>query len=84
MSNVLYENVDGAPFCIGAKVTVKKLTDETGNKEFLGKTGKIVYYSYDGACGEIFPHEPIMDVGFEGEKLDQYWPEELESLADEQ
>ena len=84
MPNVFYENVDGAPFYIGAKVTVKKLTDETGNKDFLGKSGKIVYYSYDSGCGEVFPHEPIIGVGFEVGELDQYWPEELKSLTDEQ
>ena len=78
----IHHNIKGAPFEIGATVRVKKVVDETGNKAFIGKIGKIVYYSYDGGCGEVYPHEPMLGIGFEHGKLDQYWPEELEKVSD--
>lgn len=71
------EDIAGAPFRIGAKVTVVQVVDATGGKEFVGKTGEIVHYEYDCGCGQTFPNDPMIGVRFPDGTEEEFWTEEL-------
>jgi hypothetical protein len=72
----LYEDVVGAPFRIGQSVNVIAITDETGDEQFLGKEGRVIYFEYDCGCGQTFPEDPMIGVLL-GNRTEEFWKEEL-------
>jgi hypothetical protein len=72
----LYEDVVGAPFRIGQSVRVISVTDETGDEQFLGKEGIVIYFEYDCGCGQTFPEDPMIGVLL-GKRAEEFWKEEL-------
>ena len=73
-------NIDKAPFFLGAQVTVVKLADEQADDSFLGRSGIVRYYEYDCGCGQQYPCDPMIGVGFDS-AIEEFWAEEL-SLTD--
>lgn len=76
-ANPIYENVDKAPFHIGVRVKVVRLTDDTSNPDYLDKEGVLVYYEYECECGQTYPNDPLIGVHFEDGHVEEYWREEL-------
>ena len=74
-----YENVEGAPFHIGDRVTVlnNPNNDETFNMLFVFKTGVIVHFDSGCGCGQSFPDDPKIGVRFNNETIEEFWKEEL-------
>ena len=75
-----YENVEGAPFFIGAIVEVCCVVDETENSDVVGKRGVVRYYEYDCGSGQTFPDDPMIGVKFVGGAMKEFWKEELKLL----
>lgn len=63
---------------IGQTVRVVSLTDETGDKGCLGKSGKVTHFDYDCGCGQSYPDDPMIEVQFDDGKIEEFWKEELE------
>lgn len=70
-------DVPGAPFKIGAQVCVVRLTDETGNRAWLGRTVTVKFFSYDCGCGQSYPDDPMIGVESPRGKVEEFWKEEL-------
>ena len=62
---------------IGQKVKVTALTDETADKNYLGKSGIVKYFDYDCGCGQSYPNDPMIGVRFEGGQVEEFWKEEI-------
>lgn len=73
----IYVAVKGAPFNIGRRVRVARLTDESGDESLLGQTGVIEHYEYSCGCGQSFPADPMIGVRFRSGKIEEFWREEL-------
>jgi len=58
-----------------AKVT--QLSDETGDKNFLGKSGVVMYFDYDCGCGQSYPDDPMIGIKFPDGEIEEFWKEEL-------
>lgn len=71
------EDVDGAPYLIGARVQVVKGTDETFDKAFLKRVGYVTYFNYNCGCGQTYPHDPMIGVEFPNGVTEEFWREEL-------
>ena len=71
------ENVKGAPFLIDAIVVIGPPCDEEGLAEREGQIGEIAYFNYDCGCGQSYPHDPMIGVGFPDGKIQEFWAEEL-------
>jgi hypothetical protein len=72
-------DVAGAPFQIGelVKVLNDPLGDETFDKTFVGKVGKVTFFEYDAGCGQSYPFDPMIGVEFENNVVEEFWKEEL-------
>lgn len=85
-------DIDGAPFHIGATVTVKDISDpETFDylgldeaeldKALINQKAILRHYDYDCGCGQIYPDQPMIGVEFISGPLTgqvhEMWPEEL-------
>lgn len=77
----IYENVPGAPFGIGLEVKVTSLTDESADRRFLGKMGRIDYYEYSCGCGQSYPKDPMIGVRFRSGETEEFWREELTAVV---
>jgi CarS bacterial SH3 domain len=77
----IFANVVGAPIKIGARVKVVKLTDETANRSWLGRTGVVKFFSYDCGCGQSFPDDPMIGVESPRGKVEEFWKEELRHVS---
>ena len=71
-------NIADAPYEIDDRVKVTFATDETTDLECLGLTGRVVHLNYSSAVGQSFPDDPMIGVEFDGNKVEQFWKEELE------
>ncbi|MFT7680651.1 MAG: hypothetical protein ACI935_000082 [Moritella dasanensis] len=70
-------NIDGAPFAIHNIVLVVGVQDDMP-EEHIGRKGKVLYYEYDGGCGQSYPKEPLIGVRFfDNNDLEEFWSEEL-------
>ncbi len=69
-------NLHGAPFRIGELVRVARLSDATGDANFLRKCGRIVYFEYSCGCGQSYPGGPMIGVRFLNGTA-EFWKEEL-------
>ena len=58
-------------------VKVVKLSDETGEESFLGKSGTVIYFDYDCGCGQSYPDDPMIGVKFADEEIEEFWKEEI-------
>ncbi len=77
----IHRNVPGAPFHISAKVVVSMGTDETFDEQYLRKVAEVISYEYSGGCGQSFPGDPMIGVGFPDGKIEYFWHEELEVMG---
>jgi hypothetical protein len=73
-------NVRGAPFRIGDKVRVVRGTDETFDRRFLRRVGRIQHLNYSCACGQTYPTDPMIGVLFRSGEVEAFWKEELKLL----
>jgi hypothetical protein len=71
------KDVSGAPYQIGDAVKVCKGADETFAPEFLGRVGRIVHFEYACGCGQTFPSDPMVGVGFRQGVVEEFWREEI-------
>ena len=71
------EDIPGAPFHIGALVTIVQVVDSTTDESFIGKSGEVVHYEYDCGCGQTFPSDPMIGVRFPDGTEEEFWTEEL-------
>lgn len=71
------EDIAGAPFHIGASVTVIQVVDNTTDEAYVGRTGEVVHYEYDCGCGQTFPGDPMIGVRFPDGIEEEFWTEEL-------
>lgn len=83
----IYSDIDGAPFYIGARVKIAKLTDKTGNQSLIGKSGEVVYYEYSCGSGQNYPEDPMIGVsmdllGNDEKIIEEFWKEELTVIPD--
>lgn len=76
-SEVIREDIDGAPFHLGQEVKVCKRLDETVSTDFIGKIGTVSGYEYSSGVGQEFPKRPMIEVKFDTEVVEFFWPEEL-------
>lgn len=70
-------NVKGAPFKIGDHVQVIKTADETMNKSFIGRRGKVIYFNYDCARDQTYPTDPMIGVRFRCRSEEEFWKDGL-------
>jgi hypothetical protein len=63
---------------IGQRVKVVKLSDECGDKYFVGRTGRVIDYDYTSHCGQSH-NDPLIVVGFK-KRQDSFWKEELRTV----
>lgn len=63
-AKIFRENVEGAPFKIGDKVTVldDPEKDETFDDSFIGYPGTIVDLDYQTGVGQTYPGDPMIGV----------------------
>ena len=61
---------------IGQEVEVTSLTDETGDKDYLGLSGTVVYFDYLCGCGQS-PGDPMIGVQFSSKEVEEFWKEEI-------
>ena len=73
-------NIECAPYEIGALVRITFAADETFNHKFMGSVGVIVYYDYSCGCGQHFPCDPMIGVAFNGGEIEEFWREEIMPL----
>jgi hypothetical protein len=73
-------NVDGAPFRIGELVRVARLSDSTGDADFLRKCGRVAYFEYSCGCGQSYPGDPMIGVRFLNASA-EFWKEELQQTG---
>ena len=73
-------DIDGAPYKIGDKVKVlnNPNMDETFDKQFLNKIGKVIFFEYECGCAQTFPSDPMIGVKFSDGEISEFWKEELE------
>jgi hypothetical protein len=78
-----YYDVDGAPFKIGQKVWVlnNPNADQTFDTKFANKFGEVLFFEYDGGCGQSFPFDPMIGVRFGDGLVEEFWNEELKLIA---
>jgi len=62
---------------IGQKVKVVSLSDETGDKTYLNKSGNVEYFDYSCGCGQSYPNDPMIGVLFNDGKTEEFWKEEI-------
>lgn len=81
--NLLYEDVEGAPFRIGQKVRIldNPNHDDTFDGEFANRIGEVSFYEYNCGCGQTFPNDPMIGVRFADGKSEEFWKEELKSAS---
>jgi hypothetical protein len=79
-AHYIYDDVDGAPFKIGAIVKVVSLSDETADDDLFGCQGSVVYFEYSCGCGQTFPDDPMIGVRF-GDRTTEFWKEELAEVS---
>jgi CarS bacterial SH3 domain len=79
--NPIYCNVSGAPLAIGDRVRIVSGTDETFDPRFTGRIGLVRYLEYECGCGQSFPHDPMIGVGFHTGKTEEFWREELKRCS---
>ena len=58
-------------------VKIIAISDETGNKSYLGQYGKIKYFDYVCGCGQSYPNDPMIGIEFNNGKIEEFWKEEL-------
>ncbi len=75
-------DVGGAPFKIGQKVIVldNPNGDETFDRRFAGRHAKVIFFEFDGGCGQSFPFDPMIGVMFNDKSVEEFWYEELRSI----
>lgn len=78
--NIIF-NIKGLKFKIGQNVKVVTLSDQHGNKKYVGVMGKVMYFNYDCGCGQSYPYDPMIGVQFKDKKVAEYWNEELEIIG---
>lgn len=83
ISKPLFRDVVGAPFYISAEVLISIGTDETFDKRYYGKIGKVASYEYSGGCGQSYPEDPMIGVAFTGGNIEYFWREELKLIGDD-
>ncbi len=79
-SHGIYDDVEGAPFKVGALVKVVSLSDETADDDLLGCQGSVVYFEYSCGCGQTLPTDPMIGVRF-GDRTAEFWKEELAKVS---
>ena len=53
-------------------------------KHFLNKDATVIYLNYDGDCGQIYPHEPMIGLRLDGDSEEHaFWIEELNVKSEE-
>lgn len=74
-----YYDIDGAPFKISDKVIIlnNPSSDDTFDKEFIGKEGTIIFFEYDCGCGQTYPNDPMIGVKFSNNEVAEFWREEI-------
>jgi hypothetical protein len=78
------EQVEGAPFQPGQKVTVLSATDDTCAEEFIGSSGTITALFERSGVGDSWPNDPLIDVEFwiDARAMTEYfWKEELQLVG---
>jgi hypothetical protein len=70
-------DVRGAPFRIGEVVSIVGSKDETFESRYRGRVGTIRYFEYACGCGQAYPGDPMIGVGFRGGRVEEFWKEEL-------
>ena len=62
---------------VNQEIKVIKLSDETGEESFLGKSGTVIYFNYDCGCGQSYPNDPMIGIKFKDEVVEEFWKEEI-------
>ena len=75
----IYTDIDGAPFCLGDKIRVVRLSDETAATEFLGYRGHVLYFDYSCGCGQTYPNDPMIGIQFTN-GIAEFWKEEIHPI----
>lgn len=83
-ANPIYKDIEGAPFHIGANITVTNLVDintfttpEEAEEQYIGQEGVLVYYEYECACAQSYPDDPMIAVKLENGEIQEFWKDEL-------
>ena len=76
----IYERVEGSPYQPKENVIVLGFSDETGDQEFIGKTGVIEYLEFSCGCGQAYPNDPMIGIRFPDGSLIECWSEEISAI----